>query len=85
MRDVSSPIQPCHRLDYEDNNRRTKKRTLFSFLEDVNFADYVAVLSHMQEKTSTFKDIRQKLGLKINQKKSMVMGLNQRNPVSVYV
>ena len=26
MRDVSSPIQPCHRLDYEENNRRTKKR-----------------------------------------------------------
>ena len=83
MRHVSSPIQPCHRLDFEANTRGTKKRnkTLFSFLEDVDFADDVALQSHtrhdLQEKTNTLKDTSQKLILKINKKKSKVMGLNR--------
>ena len=92
MRDVSSSIQPYHTLEYEEDNRRTKRGirwTLFSFLEDVHFADDVALLSgtrhDMQEKTNTLNDISQKLRLKINKKKSKVMGLNQRNLVSVYL
>ena len=89
MRDVSSLIQPCHRLGYKENNRWTKigiRWTLFSFLEDVDFVDDLALqfcMRHgMQEKTNTLKNISQKLGLKINKKKSKVMGLNQRNPLS---
>ena len=39
----------------------------------------------MQEKTNILKDISQTLGLKINKKKSKMMGLNQRNLVSVYL
>ena len=43
--------------------KRRLKFTLFSFLEDVDFADDVALLSHtrhdMEEKTNTLKDVRE--------------------------
>ena len=54
--------------------------TLFSSLEDIDFVDGVALLSHtrqdLQEKTNKLNDISQKLGLKINKKKSKVTGIN---------
>ena len=63
--------------------------TMFSSLEDIDFADDVALLSHtpqdLQEKTSKLIDISQKLGLNINQKKSKVMGINQRSQVAIYI
>ena len=43
------------------------------------------LIHDMQEKTNALNDIRQTLGLKINKKKSTVMGLNQKNLVSVYL
>ena len=39
----------------------------------------------VQERTKRLKEITQKVGLKINKKKSQVMGQNHRNPVSVYL
>ena len=63
--------------------------TLFSSLEDIDFADDVALLSHtrhdLQEKTSKLNDIGQKLGIKITQKKSKVIRINQRSQVAIYI
>ena len=63
--------------------------TLFSSLEDIDFADDVALLSNtrqaLQEKTSKLNDIGKKLGLKINQKKSKVIGISQKSPVAIYI
>ena len=63
MCDVSSPIQHCHRLGYEENNEGPAGRirwTLFSSFEDIAFVDDVALLSHtrqeLQEKASKLKE-----------------------------
>ena len=62
---------------------------MVSSLGDIDFVDDVAVLSHtrqdLQENTNRLKEISQKVGLKFNKKKSKVMGLKHRNPVSVYI
>ena len=86
MCDVSSPIQYCHRLVMKktmDGPTRGIRWNLFSSLEDIDFADDVTLLSHirqhLQEKINKLNDISQILRLKINQKKSKVMGINQRN------
>ncbi|XP_075768013.1 mast cell protease 1A-like [Pelodiscus sinensis] len=54
--------------------------TLFCTLEDLDFADDLALLSHthrhMQDKTDKLNKYSSQVGLKINQKKSEVMTLN---------
>ena len=63
--------------------------TLFSHLEDLDFADDLALLSHthqhMQEKTSRLETYAHQVGLKISQKKTEVMPLNIKNPPPVTV
>lgn len=63
--------------------------TLFSVLEDIDFADDLALVSHthqhMQEKTSCLSYFAQQVGLKINQKKSEVMALNISDPLPIHV
>ena len=63
--------------------------TLFSKLEDLDFADDVALVSHthqhMQEKTTRLSTYVQEVGLKISQKKTEVMLLNVSNPKPVQV
>ena len=58
--------------------------TLLSTLEDLDFADDLALLSHthqhMQEKTTRLSMFAQQVGLKISQKKTEVMMLNVSNP-----
>ena len=62
----------------EDQNRGIRW-TLFSFLEDLDFADDLALLSHtqqhMQEKSSRLCNFAQQIGLTISQKKSEVMAV----------
>ena len=57
--------------------------TLFSTLEDLEFADDLALVSHthqhMQEKTTCLGMFAQQVGLKISQKKTEVMMLNIPN------
>ncbi|XP_073671663.1 uncharacterized protein [Paramisgurnus dabryanus] len=54
--------------------------TLFSTLEDLDFADDLALISHthqhMQDKTNKLNQYSSQVGLKINQKKSEVMTIN---------
>jgi len=61
----------------------------FSTLEDLDFADDLALLSHthhhIQEKTSRLSTFAQQVGLKISQKKTEVMTLNVQNPSPVTV
>ena len=63
--------------------------TLLSTLEDLDFADNLALLSHthqhMQEKTTCLSMSAQQVGLKISQKKTEVMMLNVSNPKPVKV
>ena len=72
-----------------EGSTRGIRWTLFSSLEDIDFADDVALLSHtrhdLQEKTSKLNDISQKLGIKITQKKSKVIRINQRSQVAIYI
>ena len=63
--------------------------TLLSTLEDLDYADDLALVSHthqhMQEKTTCLSMFAQQVGLKINQKKTKVMMLNVRNPLPIKV
>ena len=63
--------------------------TLFSTLEDLDFADDLALLSHtkahIQEKTSKLNENAQLIGLRINKKKSEIMTLNVPNPERIQV
>ena len=63
--------------------------TLFSNLEDLDFADDLALISHthqhMQEKTSRLNTYAQQVGLRISQKKTEVMPLNVNNPSPIQV
>ena len=63
--------------------------TLLSTLEDLDFADDEALLSHihqhMQDKTIRLSMSAQQVGLKISQKKTEVMMLNVSNPLPIKV
>ncbi len=63
--------------------------TLFSALEDLDFADDLALVSHthqhMQEKTTRLGYFAQQVGLKIKQRKSEVMALNISDPSPILV
>lgn len=57
--------------------------TIFSNLEDIDYADDLALLSHlktqMQRKTSNLQSNASKIGLNINIKKTEVMSLNTKS------
>ena len=63
--------------------------TLFTHLEDLDFADDLACLStninHLQEKTTRLSDFASKTGLNINYKKTQVMRLNTNNHTPLVV
>ena len=63
--------------------------TLFSTLEDLDFADDLALLlhtlQHMQEKPSRLCIYAQQVGLKVSLKKTKLMMLNVSNPAAVKV
>ena len=63
--------------------------TLFTSLGDLGYADDVALLSHlekhMQSKTSKLQSNAEKIGLKINTKKTEVMSLNTKQPARIQV
>lgn len=65
-----------------DNTGR--RWALFTSLEDLDYADDLALLSHlekhMQSKTSKLQNNAEKIGLKINTKKTEVMSLNTKHP-----
>ena len=71
------------------DQKRGLRWTVFSTLEDLDYADDIALLSHthqhIQEKTSCLNEYSQQTGLKINHKKTEVMTLNISNPSSVHV
>ena len=61
--------------------------TLFDMLEDLDFADDLALLSyteqHMQEKTCCLSKFGQRVGLQISKRKTEVMTLNVNAPAPV--
>ena len=71
------------------DQKRGLRWTIFSTLEDLDYADDLALLSHthqhIQEKTSRLEKFSQQIGLKINQKKTELMTLNISNPTPVHV
>lgn len=63
--------------------------SLFSTLDDLDFADDLALLSHthqhMQEKTTRLQKHGQQIGLRISTKKTETMTLNVKRPAPVQV
>ena len=63
--------------------------TLTSVLEDLDYADYIALLTHrhqdMQAKTNTLATAAGNLGLKINTKKTRHLRMNSRKNESIMV
>ena len=72
----------------EDTSRGIRW-TLFSKLEDLDFADDLALLSHthqhIQEKTDRLSKFGGQVGLRISTKKTETMALNVTTPLSVRV
>ena len=72
-----------------ENQARGIRWTLLSTLEDLDFADHLALVSHthqhMQEKTSRLSTFSQQVSLKISQRKTEVMTLNVQHPAPVKV
>ncbi|KAL9980638.1 hypothetical protein ACROYT_G009248 [Oculina patagonica] len=72
-----------------EDHPRGIRWTLFSTLEDLDFADDLALLSHthshMQEKTSLLSEYAHQVGLNISLTKTEVMTLNNSNPQPVKV
>ena len=72
----------------QDKNRGIRWN-LFTILEDLDFADDLALLSHtyshIQEKTNRLHIYAKQVGLKINKRKTEVMTLNVQNPAPVKV
>ena len=80
MSSVTVPIPARHRLDHENdykNRRNGIQWTPWSQLEDLDFADDLALLSHshkqMQEKTEQLNTVSTQLGLNINRSKTKIM------------
>ena len=82
---ILSPILFNIALDYimrqtTHNAQHGKQWTLFSQLEDLEYADDNALLSttanHLQKKAHLLTENASKTGLQINQKKTKVMGMN---------
>ena len=72
-----------------EDTQRGIRWSITSTLEDLDFADDIALLSHtnnhLQEKTSRLSRFASQIGLKISQTKSEVMTLNVTNPTSIHV
>ena len=72
-----------------ENQPRGIRWTLLSTLEDLDFADDLALVSHthqhMQEKTSRLSTFAQQVSLKISQRKTDVMTLNVQHLAPVKV
>ena len=72
-----------------ENRKNGIQWTLFKQLEDLDFADDIALLaqSHkqMQEKTTILDSLAQQMGLKINDSKSKIMRINSKSIETVEV
>lgn len=69
------------------DTQRGIRWTLFSFLDDLDFADDLALLSHthkhIQEKTDRLCIFGDQIGLSVSQKKTVTMILNAERPTPV--
>ena len=70
-----------------EDEQRGIRWTLFSSLEDLDFADDLALLAHthrhIQDKTTRLNTFSQQVGLNISKTKTEVMTLNVNNPKAV--
>ena len=89
---VVHAIQYCYRLGPLSNNedqRRGIRWTPFTILEDLDFADDLALLSHtrqhIQEKTDRLSMFSNQVGLRISLKKTEAMCVNVPSPTKIRV
>ena len=84
MSAVAVPLPPGHRLDHELTTTTGRNNgiqwTLWTKLDDLDFADDLALLSHnhtqMQDKTTRLAETSAGTGLKINKRKTELMKIN---------
>ena len=82
-----------HRLDNENDHKKPRRNgiqwTLWSQLDDLDFADDLALLSHsheqMQEKTDLLNLVSAQTGLNINMNKTKIMKANTKSKNAVTV
>lgn len=87
MYDDSSNFQTCHRLVIQrttENHAKGIRLTLFSTVEDFDFAYDLPLLSrsqqHIQENITCFSQFAQQICRKISQMKTELMTLNTSIP-----
>jgi hypothetical protein len=72
-----------------EDTRRGIRWTPFTQLEDMAYADDIALLSHaarqLQQKTNRLASYGEQIGLKVNGKKTKVMTVNVQRPVNITV
>ena len=82
---ILSPILFSLAIDWlmkrvTEEQRRGIQWTLLSSLEDLDYADDIALMSHrhqdIHQKTESLSDIASTIGLKVNKKKTQVMRIN---------
>ena len=89
---ILSPFLFLLAIDWVMKNTTSGQRngiqwTMIEQLDDLDFADDLALLSHnhsqMQNKTSTLETVAASIGLRINREKTKVMRINTNNIESV--
>ena len=83
MHNVWPNLHHCSSLGGIKSNKRWKKRhkwTLFSQLDDQDYADDIALVSHtakhIQQKTEKISEYGEQIGLRVKSKKTKLMTVN---------
>ncbi|XP_071153376.1 uncharacterized protein [Mytilus edulis] len=89
-----SPILFLLAIDWIQRNTTSDKKsgiqwTMFNQLEDLDFADDIAIVSttseHLQEKTNILTNYAKQTGLNVNARKTKVMSINTRNTTPITI
>ncbi|XP_063426959.1 uncharacterized protein LOC134710519 [Mytilus trossulus] len=88
-----SPILFLLAIDWIQRNTRKEVSSgpclSYNQLEDLNFADDIAILSttseHLQEKSNILNNYAKQTGLNVNAKKTKVISINTRNTTPITI
>ena len=79
----------CHVVDVVSEGENGIRWRLTSKLDDLDFADDVALLSstrnHIQDKTTRMNEVAKRVGLKINLGKTKILRINAKNQTKITI